>query len=90
MTEKGGNLQADSTITQWIYLRWQKGTRYYEVYLHQDLWGEWILTRVWGRRGTALGRVVHIPCTSYEDGCEQLEAVRARRKQRGYKVREVV
>jgi hypothetical protein len=45
---------------------------------------------VWGRRGTQLGQIVHIPCVSYEDGCEQLAAVQARREQRGYKVREVV
>jgi hypothetical protein len=37
------------TIYEWISLRWEKGTRYYEVYLHQDLWGDWVLTQVWGR-----------------------------------------
>jgi hypothetical protein len=25
-------------IDEWISLRWERGTRYYEVYLHQDLW----------------------------------------------------
>lgn len=35
----------------WIRIRWEKGTRYYEVHLHQDLWGEWLLTR------TGLGAV---------------------------------
>jgi hypothetical protein len=37
-----------------MHLRWERGTRYYEVYLHQDLWGEWVLTQVWGRRGLGL------------------------------------
>jgi hypothetical protein len=73
-------------IDEWISLRWERGTRYYEVYLHQDLWGDWVLTQVWGRRGTELGRIVHTPCTSYEKGCEQLAAVQARREQRGYTV----
>ena len=77
-------------IEEWVHLRWEKGTRYYEVYLHQDLWGEWVLTQAWGRCGTALGRIVHHPCVSYEEGCEQLAAVQARREQRGYKVREVI
>jgi predicted DNA-binding WGR domain protein len=77
-------------IDEWISLRWERGTRYYEVYLHQDLWGDWVLTQVWGRRGTELGRMVHTPCTSYQDGREQLAAVQARRERRGYKVREVV
>jgi hypothetical protein len=48
-------------INEWVYLRWQRGTRYYEVHLHQDLWGDWVLTQVWGRRGTELGRMVQPP-----------------------------
>jgi hypothetical protein len=78
--------QAEPIINEWISLRWERGPRYYEGCLHQDLWGDWVLTQVWGRRGTELGRMVHTPCTSYEDGCEQLAAVQARREQRGYTV----
>jgi hypothetical protein len=52
-------------IDEWISLRWERGTRYYEVYLHQDLWGDWVLTQVWGRRGTELGRMVHTSCISH-------------------------
>jgi hypothetical protein len=78
--------QAEPIINEWISLRWERGTRYYEVYLHQDLWGDWVLTQVWGRRGTELGRMVHTPCASHEEGCERLAAVRDRREHRGYKV----
>lgn len=70
---------------KWIRLRWEKESRYYEAHLHQDLWGHWILTRVWGQRRSALGRVRHIPCASYEEGLIQLDQVRKRRKQRGYR-----
>ena len=28
---------------------------------------------------------MHIPCASYEDGCERLAVVQARRERRGYK-----
>jgi predicted DNA-binding WGR domain protein len=81
----------DVPITShWIRLRWEKEARYYEAHLHQDLWGNWVLTRVWGRRGTKSGRMVHILCASYEEGCVRLAAVQARRERRGYKVREVV
>jgi hypothetical protein len=48
-------------IDEWTNLRWERGTRYYEAHLHQDLWGDWVLTQVWGRRGTELGRMVHPP-----------------------------
>jgi hypothetical protein len=88
--EKGNDLEAGSMIARWVYLRWKKGTRYYEVHLQQDLFGDWVLTQVWGRRGTQLGRIVHNPCISYEEGCERLAAVQGLREQRGYKVREVV
>jgi hypothetical protein len=23
-------------INEWVYLRWERGTRYYEAHLHQD------------------------------------------------------
>ena len=69
---------------QWISTRWQKHTRYYEVHLAQDLWGSWVLTQVWGRRGTALGRIINTPCASYKDGIAKLAAVRKQREQRGY------
>jgi hypothetical protein len=42
--------------------------------------GEWVLTQVWGRRGTQLGRIVHNPCVSYEEGHELLAAVQVRRR----------
>jgi hypothetical protein len=73
-------------IDEWISLRWERGTRYYEAHLNQDLWGDWVLTQVWERRGTELGRIVPIPCASYEDERERLAAVQARREQRGYTV----
>ena len=71
-------------VHQWSHERWEKGSRYYEVLLHQDLWGDWVLTRIWGRRGTELGREVHTHCASYRDACDRLVAAKARRKRRGY------
>ena len=64
--------------------RWHKGTRYYEVLLHQDLWGGWIVTRVWGRRGSPLGQVRHQPCESRAEGLNQAQQIQQRRAQRGY------
>jgi hypothetical protein len=68
----------------WITQRWEKDTRYYEAHLHQDLWGGWVLTHVWGQRGTRLGRIRHLPCASYDEGLLRLVAVDQRRRQRGY------
>jgi len=71
---------------QWRSIRWEKSTRYYEAYLHQDLWGDWVLTRVWGRRGSKLGQIRNFPCASYEEGLAQLSEVEKRRKQHGYRI----
>jgi hypothetical protein len=68
----------------WIRLRWEKDSRYYEVWLRQDLWDEWLLTQAWGRQGTRLGRIRELPLTCYQDGIERLERIKKRRKQRGY------
>lgn len=68
----------------WIRLRWVKNTRYYEVGLRQDLWGEWLLVQAWGRQGTRLGQIRELPLACYQDGIERLERIKKRRKQRGY------
>lgn len=71
----------------WVRLRWTKPTRYYyEVHLAPDLWGQWMVTRIWGRTGTALGRRMSIPCASYQEGLQQIATVKARRRQRGYQM----
>jgi predicted DNA-binding WGR domain protein len=63
---------------------WEKDTRYYEVHVEPDLWGHWVLTRVWGRRGTALGQVRRIPCGDYAEALAKLAAVARQRARRGY------
>ncbi len=70
--------------SDWERRRWEKAQRYSEAHLHQDLWGEWVLTKVWGRRGTLWGRAVHVPCASYREACERLTALHVRREHRGY------
>ena len=67
-----------------VWLRWEKSTRYYEVHLHPDLWGKWVLTRVWGRRNSRLGQIRNRGCESYAEGLRQLATVRTRRERRGY------
>jgi predicted DNA-binding WGR domain protein len=71
-------------VAQWYHLRWHKGTRFYEAILQQDLWGEWVLTRRWGRRGAKTGKSMTMPCASYEQGLQLLEEVIERRAKRGY------
>ncbi len=77
-------MNGELELTTWVRVRWERGTRYYEAYIHQDLWGAWVLTRSWGRRGTRLGRTVHLPCLSYLDARDRLARLDRRRKRRGY------
>jgi len=80
----------DITVDQWRTVYWEKptdkGIRNYQARVHQDLCGDWILTKAWGRRGTRLGRVVHIPCASYQVALQQMDVVMKKREQRGYRV----
>ncbi len=71
-------------IPRHIHRRWHRDTRYYEARVEQDLWGDWVLTRVWGRRGTPAGQVRHDPCSSYIEALERLDAVTRRRAAHGY------
>jgi len=68
----------------WLKYRWEKRQRYYEVHVHQDLWSNWVVTRIWGGRNTRLGRFKDDPCGSYEDALDKLHRIGKRRLQRGY------
>lgn len=83
-------MNGEFELTTWVRVRWERGTRYYEAYVHQDLWGAWVLTRSWGRRGTRLGRTMDLPCLSYPDARARLAALDRRRKRRGYTLVPVV
>ncbi len=68
----------------WVKLRWEKQGRYYEAHLQQDLWGGWVVTRVWGRCGQRLGQIRQVPCASREEGEEVLRRLDRTRRRRGY------
>ena len=67
-----------------IHQRWEKGTRYYQVDLCQDLWRQWVLIKRWGRRGTALGQTRCVPCNSPTEALSLLARIQRRRVQHGY------
>jgi hypothetical protein len=59
--------------------------RYYQVYLDQDLLGDWTLIKVWGGIGSNRGRLHSTGVASYEAGIEQVDEIARRRSQRGYR-----
>jgi hypothetical protein len=73
----------------WITCRWEKTTgegRYYLVLLHQDLWGQWIVTRVWGGRRRKAGQSRHLLVHSREEGIQELKKIAERRAARQYQI----
>jgi len=75
---------ASVNVATWLSLRFERGTRYYQLHLEQDLWGDWVVTRVNGRRATPLGRAVVTWPGSFESGLQSLAESAKRRRQRGY------
>ena len=73
-----------ATMTSYIFQRWEKDTRYYEVRVHRDLWENRIVTRAWGQRGSKRGRMTHTPCTSYTDALNNLRKIEKKRQSHQY------
>jgi predicted DNA-binding WGR domain protein len=67
----------------------QKG-RYYRLIVSQDLFGDWVVTRVWGGIGKANSRIIHVPCPSYDDAVNLFRKISKTRKQRGYQLCKIV
>ena len=72
-------------VERWKRRDWRKGSRYYSCELCQNLFGEWIIRRRWGRVTAKQGQSLENTCDSYEEGLERLRAVEKRRLQRGYR-----
>ena len=69
-----------------IHYRWEnhQTNRYYRVLLAQDLFGQWLLTKIWGGINQATGRITHLPYQSYEEAAQAIEQIAKVRVKRGY------
>jgi hypothetical protein len=70
-----------ATQHSWINL---EKARYYQVFLDQDLFGDWTLITAWGGIGSNRGRMHSTGVASYEAGIEQVDEIARRRARRGY------
>ena len=71
-------------IESWRRQDWRKGSRYYSCELCQNLFGEWVVLRRWGRVSALKGQRLEHTCRSYDEGLQMLSALNKRRMQRGY------
>jgi hypothetical protein len=58
--------------------------RYYQAHLCRDLFGEWILVKVWGGCGSSCGCLASTGVASYVDGVAAFREIGERRRARGY------
>lgn len=65
-------------------LRWETEKRYYLASLNRDLFGDWVVTRVWGGRSNRLGRISDVPVPDFLAGIDLLNQIAQQRKRRGY------
>jgi predicted DNA-binding WGR domain protein len=71
-------------VDRWQRKDWRKGTRHYSCEVRQNLFGQWLVLRRWGRVSAMQGQSREQLCDRYEEGLEILKAVEKRRSQRGY------
>ena len=71
-------------LEKWKRQDWRKQTRHYSCEVRQNLFGQWVVLRRWGRVSAMQGQCREEVCDLYEEGLEIFEAVGRRRSQRGY------
>ena len=71
-------------VESWRRQDWRKGSRHYSVELQQDLFGQWVVLRRWGRVTALQGQSMEHSCESYGEGLKILRGIEKRRAQRGY------
>ena len=71
-------------IENWQRQDWRKGSRHYSCELRQNLFGQWVILRRWGRVSAVKGQSIEHHCENYDEGLLMLSAVTKRRAQRGY------
>lgn len=67
-----------------MIIRWEKDQDYYLVHVHQDMFGDWLVTRVWGQTGTQYGGLKHTLVNSPEEAAILVDDVRHIQESRGF------
>lgn len=71
-------------LDKWKRQDWRKNTRHYSCEVRQNLFGQWVVLRRWGRVSAMRGQCIEVVCDRYEQGMEIFDAVQKRRAKRGY------
>ncbi len=71
-------------LDKWKRQDWHKGSRHYSCEVRQNLFGQWVVLRRWGRVSALQGKSIEEVCDRYEQGLEIFDVVGKRRTKRGY------
>lgn len=68
--------------------RWEnpETQRYYRAIISRDMFGTWVVSKIWGGIGNASGRMVHLPCPTLDDALAMILQISKIRKKRGYEI----
>jgi len=73
-------------LDKWKRQDWRKNTRHYSCEVRQNLFGQWVVLRRWGRISALQGQSIEEVYDRYEQCAEIFDAVVKRREKRGYSI----
>lgn len=87
-------MPASYQMAAWWTMTWEKRVpekgqaRYYQLTLQQDLWGDWVLLRAWGRIGHHPSRVVQTFVANQQAADALAVQIHRTRLRHGYRLQE--
>lgn len=77
----------DYQYQRYQHSSWRKGTRSYVLILCQDLFGNWLVQKVWGsNRNRGSGQSQDLMCNSFEEAEKVYQKQFQKRIKRGYEI----
>ena len=71
-------------LEKWIRYDFESEEKYYIIMLQQDIFHEWVITKVYGEKNDKQDNYIVESCYSYEDVKNKIEAIKKIRKQHKY------
>lgn len=67
-----------------MIIRWEHEHDYVLVHLHQDMFGDWMVSRAWGQKGTRFGGLRHDVAQTREEADMMIENIAHIQASRGF------
>ena len=70
-------------LDKWKRQDWHNGSKHYSCEVRQNLFGQWVVLRRWGRVSAKQGQSLEHLCDHYEESLQVFDAVEKRREREG-------